>query len=390
MYNQYFIKNYSELIKRAEEKITEALEIVQFFVGKFEAQDEYYKKSYLDEKSKTNKEKGQILNIPYNKGDILDMKNVRIRKDGRYEYRKVIDGKRHYIYSHNLTELKKLIKNFKPKEKTISRKFINLIKEWFETYKSGKITSERNYISAINNHFNENLFQKDIHNIKLFELQTFLNNINGHRIAKYCYFIIKGVYFFALKNEIINRDISQFLEKPKNNTIKRESLNLAEQKLILENLNKSTIKNEILFYLLTGCRRTEAVNIKIEDINFEKNTIFINGTKTRSSKRYIPISETFKNILKENFQHIFKFNSDYYTREFTKYCHSLNLKNITLHNLRHTFSTNLYYLGVPDKQRQQYMGHSSIVITNDIYTTLDPNITKKDIIKLYNNLYPNF
>ena len=40
------------------------------------------------------------------------------------------------------------------------------------------------------------------------------------------------------------------------------------------------------------------------------------------------------------------------------------------------------------------MGHGSIVITNDIYTTLDPNITKKEILNLYKDSYltfdPNF
>ena len=45
---------------------------------------------------------------------------------------------------------------------------------------------------------------------------------------------------------------------------------------------------------------------------------------------------------------------------------------------------------MPDKQRQEYLGHSSIAITNDIYTHLDPTITKEDILNLYIDLYPNF
>lgn len=62
----------------------------------------------------------------------------------------------------------------------------------------------------------------------------------------------------------------------------------------------------------------------------------------------------------------------------------------TLYMLRHTYATNLYYLGVPDKERQVYMGHYSSALTNDIYTTFDPSIKKSDIVKLYNNLYPEF
>ena len=38
--------------------------------------------------------------------------------------------------------------------------------------------------------------------------------------------------------------------------------------------------------------------------------------------------------------------------------------------------------------RQAYLGHASIKTTNDIYTHLDPTITREDIIKLYEDLYP--
>jgi len=50
----------------------------------------------------------------------------------------------------------------------------------------------------------------------------------------------------------------------------------------------------------------------------------------------------------------------------------------------------LYYLGVPDKLRQAQLGHASIVMTNDIYTHLDPTITREDILQLYGDWYPEF
>jgi hypothetical protein len=36
------------------------------------------------------------------------------------------------------------------------------------------------------------------------------------------------------------------------------------------------------------------------------------------------------------------------------------------------------------------MGHSSIMMTNDIYTTLDPSIKAADITAIYGNLYPSY
>ena len=43
---------------------------------------------------------------------------------------------------------------------------------------------------------------------------------------------------------------------------------------------------------------------------------------------------------------------------------------VTTYTLRHTFATNLYILGIPEKDRQAMMGHAGgSRITNDVYTT---------------------
>jgi len=322
------------------------------------------------------------------------MKNIIKRDDGRWMYRKQIHNKRTTLYANTQKELLKKIqqlnKNLQITYKTKAKSFYDLAQEWYTLFKKGKISSEKIYESIIKNEFNKSIFLLDINQITLIELQNYINNLSQHRKAKYCYNTIKNVFKYALQKDVIKKDISQFLQAPVNKTEKGSAFTLSEQKSILANLDKTTIKYEILFYLLTGCRRSEATNVKKEHINFERNTIFIDGTKTKSAKRYIKISEKFKIILQNNFNNMFKFRFDYYSRKFTEYLNKLNIQNKTLHDLRHTFSTNLYYLGVPDKERQYYMGHSSIVMTNDIYTTLDPTITKEDILNLYKDLYPKF
>ena len=322
------------------------------------------------------------------------LKNIRKRKDGLWEYRKMLNDKRVSIYARTQKELLSEVKRLIQKPQPIllqkqERTFFALALEWYNLFKKD-IKSASNYRIYINNDFSSTPFNQDINKITLIELQSFLNKIKLNRKTDYCFNIIKNVYKYALQKEVIKKNISEFLVKPKLSKEKGKSFTLREQKLILENLEKTPIKNEILLFLLTGCRRTEACTIKLSDINFEKNVVFINGTKTKSAKRYVNISEDFKKLLYNNFDNMFKKNLDYYTKEFQFYLNSLNIHNHKLHDLRHTFSTNLYYLGVPDKQRQYLMGHSSIVMTNDIYTTLDPTITKDDILKLYNNLYPNF
>ena len=45
----------------------------------------------------------------------------------------------------------------------------------------------------------------------------------------------------------------------------------------------------------------------------------------------------------------------------------------TLHQLRHSYATMLHSAGVDAKDAQYLLGHSSIVVTQDIYTTIDKN-----------------
>lgn len=324
-----------------------------------------------------------------------DMKNIRKRTDGRYEWRKQIDNIKHQIIDKNKKELERKVREFiklnkqKKYEEHKSCTFFELADYWYNTYKKN-LKSGILYKYYINARFSNNIFKQKIENITYEQLENFIKSINEHRVASYCYFIITGVYKEALKRDMIKKDISQLITKPKNKTEIGEWFTIKEQNLILNNLDKTPIKYEILFYLLTGARRDEAINVKYEDINFEKNTVFINGTKTKSSKRYVPISDKFAKILKNNFSNMFKFEHSYYSRTFQKYLKILGIENKTLHDLRHTFNSNLYYLGVNDKKRQYFMGHSSIVITNDIYTHLDLTVNQKDILNLYQDIYPKF
>ena len=322
------------------------------------------------------------------------MKNILKRADGRWQYRKSINGNRIYIYAKTQRELLNKIKHTKinkQQEKVQSKSTIELIWEWFKKYKEN-LSSNITYKQCIAKHFEKNkLFDKNINKLTYIDIEDFIQN-KKNRVQAYCYYIIKGTFEYAENCQLIKYNFIPKITKPKRNSKKGTSFSLKEQKLILENLDKTDIKYEILFYLLIGCRRTEAKNITIENIDFDNLSVYVPGTKTRkvSDKRYVPISKHFAEILKNNFNQMFTYRTDTYSQKFKSYLKQLNIKGKKLHDLRHTFSTNLYYLGVPDKERQYYMGHSSIVMTNDVYTHLDPNIKKDDILNLYKDLYPQF
>ncbi len=320
-------------------------------------------------------------------------KNYSKRPDGRYQWQKQINGKKYYLIKSTKKELEKEVKKLKTtlnktnnetKEKNIS--FYDCIINWFNLYKKDKIESSKRYETVINKYFPT--FTMPIKELTKNKLQEFLNNIQEHRNAAYAYYIITGTFQNEFENKTIKENIAQFLKKPINKSKPRENFTYEEQKAILDNLHKTNIAKEILFYVLIGCRPGEAKRCKLD---IENSRIFVNGTKTReNSKRFVPISKKYLEMLKQDFSTMFKYTTKYYTDKFTEYLNLLEIKNKTLYSLRHTFSTNTYALGATDKQRQYFMGHASIKMTNDVYLHYDTSITKEKIYKLYNNLYPEF
>ena len=323
-----------------------------------------------------------------------DLKYIRKRKDGRWEYRRTIEDKRVSAYASTLRQIIQIKKHlesnhtaieYKVKKTTIS--VIDYVSNWLETYKLPNVSksSRDMYLLALSKL--QDLTQP-INTVKTTDLQKIVNKIQQPSVKKYAVFLLKQAFKLATIEEVVEKNVAEYVEVGKIEEEKGRSLTLSEQKLLLSNLHKYKIGKLILFYLLTGCRPGEGVKIKKEHINFEKNVIEVKGTKTKSSQRYVLISEKLKLLLASEFENIFCVSYDYMQKQFTKIMKALGIKNAPPHSLRHTYSTNLYYLGVPDKERQSQLGHASIVMTNDIYTHLDPTITKQDILELYDDWYP--
>ena len=73
-------------------------------------------------------------------------------------------------------------------------------------------------------------------------------------------------------------------------------------------------------------------------------------------------------------------------REIAKAYNSLypecQLPNLTPHVLRHTFCTRKVSSGMNIKAVQYLMGHSSVQITLDVYTSIDADMIKTEFAKV--------
>lgn len=346
------------------------------------------KKGQTAENSNLTKEEEEFMRLN---------KNVRKRKDGRYEWQKMIGGVWYREIDSDKTRLASKIKtryesisNVFKKEveqrklaKIGNRKLVDLAWSWFHRYKEGKIVSARHYGSVIKNYIAS--LDKNIDTYTKDDIQDFLNDITAHRAIRYVYDTLKNVFAEAHEKGLLKRNTIASLKRPPKQTKKGTWVDLDGQRKILDTIGKCKIGEEVLFYLMTGARCTEALHTTID---FEKCVAFVDGTKTKSASRYVELSKEYCARLKKNWSTMFKFKAGYYSNEISAFLTDIGLSEKTCHSLRHSFSTNLYYLGVNDKKCQHLLGHASITMTRDTYTTYDPTITREDIKKLYGNYYP--
>ncbi len=331
-------------------------------------------------------------------------KNCYRRKDNRWQYSKQKNGYRYYAIANTYRELIEKIKAIKPMPiKTIKHKtratnkeaFIQYFQSFINDYINSKDMSQkqknewqRTFKRDIAPYFKNILMEK----ITPGQIQVFINNIKEERKREIIFQRIIKVIKKAYANGIIKRDITLAIEKPKRKVFnERHPLAFEEQRNLIDAIKGTPLYEFVIYSIVVGTRREETIKFNLlTDLDEEKKTIHIKGTKTENANRKVFVSNGFIKFLKENLINgKFEKTAAYYTREIKRVFLSLNIKEC-LHSLRHTCSANLYFLGASDKYRQIQLGHASIVTTNDIYTNINENIPKDKLLELYGDLYPKF
>lgn len=254
-----------------------------------------------------------------------------------------------------------------------------------------------------------NLSASDIQLFYVHELKTISANSVIHEHAN-----IHKALKYAVKLDIIPSNPADKVDRPKKNRYIAPYYNEEELVQLLE-ITKDH-KFALFFQLAAfyGLRRSEISGLKWDAIDFVRNTITIkhvvtiahvdgkkqlieaDRAKTKSSVRTLPLVAQFKEKFLElkKQQRINKklCGSCYVTKyegyifvdpmgelykpntvgaAFKKVIEQNSLKPITLHGLRHSCASLLLANGVNMKQIQEWLGHSDIATTANIYSHLD-------------------
>lgn len=130
-----------------------------------------------------------------------------------------------------------------------------------------------------------------------------------------------------------------------------------------------------VFFLYTGCRRSEATNLKVHDVH--DGMLCIRNIKTESSAanqhRHIEIHKELKDIIAariENkatddfvFPEMQRHSRNWPHIEMTKACKKMNVEYRRLHGLRHTFISALLSANVPVRSVMEMVGHENFDTT---------------------------
>ncbi len=232
-------------------------------------------------------------------------------------------------------------------------------------------------------------FHKDIglHEIGENEIREFLQHlIQKNHSNSYVNQAINAIKFYY---EIVLNMPNRFyeIERPRKQSKLPTVISREEILSIIENTNN--IKHRCIVELLygSGLRRSELLNLKLEDIDSKRMLIFIKDSKGNKDRQTI-LSKTALADLRLYFKEYRPLTYLFEGKNGQKYSGASVLKivktaaekanirvNVSPHILRHSFATHLLESGTDLRQIQVLLGHGSTK-TTEIYTYVATNTFK--------------
>ncbi|MEG0910059.1 MAG: tyrosine-type recombinase/integrase [Ruthenibacterium sp.] len=226
--------------------------------------------------------------------------------------------------------------------------------------------------------------------------------------------ILNQTLNMAVENEWIAANPCMRIKLPQRTSAKACFLNATQINQLLDAIRDEPLFPLVQLTAIYGLRRSEVLGLKWDSIDFENGTFTIkhtvvkvtetvekDKTKNNASRRTFPLTpevsalfhkakeqeNSNRKLFGKNYQnndYVLKwangapFTPDYVSHKFKKLLQKHALPPIRFHDLRHSCASNLIALGFSLKDVQEWLGHSDIQTTGNIYAHLDPG-RKKNI-----------
>lgn len=193
------------------------------------------------------------------------------------------------------------------------------------------------------------------------------------------------LFFKWLQNEeFIIKDPCASIKPVKEPKRMRKPLTEEQVETLRDTMLTRREKAILEFFLPTGCRLSEVLNVKIKELDFNNKTLLVIGKGNKERKVYFTerCKRALLNYLKDR-----KDNCEYLFVTDRKPCRKLSTRgmevivnkmqiksgldrNIHPHIFRHTFATHALRSGMKPEVIQQILGHEDVGITLKVYAKL--------------------
>ena len=339
-------------------------------------------------------------------------------------------------------KMQEILTNFKedlncPNSKTDDKLFTTYLKEWLlsikNTIEENTYDSYKVIVNKICDYFEDrNILLNDLKPVEIQKFYTFLysKELTGNTVLHY-HNVIRKALQTALKLDLILSNPADRVERPKKEQFIGSFYSQSELNTLFTLIKDDPLKIVIYLASFYGLRRSEVLGLKWEAFNFEDKTITIkhkaietrkdnkrvillkDKTKNQSSYRTLPLVDDIIVLLQEHQKQIDKnkklcrnsynkkyldyicvdsmgklFRPEYVTDHFTLIMNRNKdvLRKIRFHDLRHSCASLLLAKGIPMKEIQDWLGHSTYSTTANIYAHLEKDTKNKSANVLSNTL----
>lgn len=260
--------------------------------------------------------------------------------------------------------------------------------------------------------------QLTVGNLKLQDIQDFYQSLFADGVVAntviHYHALLRRAFQQAFKEERIDANPFDRVGRPKKNKFHGENYTQEELLTLLHLARGDVIYPAILLAGAMGLRRSEALGVRWSRIDWEKRTVLLdtkiveyqeNGKKkvepveemkNKSSRRTLPLPDPVVEMLqvqkehREVYRKMFQgsystqyldyvcvnqlgelLRPSYVTDHFRELLEKYGLRHIRFHDLRHTFASLLINQDVPLINVSNFLGHSDLSTTANIYAHLD-------------------
>ena len=232
----------------------------------------------------------------------------------------------------------------------------------------------------------------EVSSIKVSTVKSWLYDLEdlGSKSKRIYLSVLRGIFQEALYDEVIQKNPVNNIKLPKLSTSKIKPFNSDEVSKLMSLIKNENYKYYLAVAFYTGMRSGEIIALKKSDINFDKNIITVQRSrsrygestpKTRTSVREIPIIQLLKPFITELYElhdneylFITQYKKPYrdihtFAEHFWKPAFKeLGIEYRRPYNTRHTYATNMLYNNlVTPVQLAQLLGHANTQMVYDVY-----------------------